>query len=153
MIWTKPYGNDGITDEQVAWHESGHALAAVLHGRRFDYVTLQPEAKYKDLYKGYVYNRENLFKHEDAIISAAGIYTERLRFNRYHVNNGAQVDFENIDNIIVALYGRDNLTVIHKKIMDETDFMLRSNWAKLEKIVSALKEKKTLTYNEVKALL
>ncbi len=153
----------------TAYHEAGHAVVAYLHGRRFKYVSIEPNEDYAGavayydsrvvcgILEGTLCNIW-LLEHPDeacnivyrAVLSAmAGYIAQDMGVPGSVELWQWESDRELLVDILIAVdpdYGYENAkaTVIQE---------LNDNWYLVERLVNALIEKKTLTGKDARRIL
>lgn len=135
-------------------HEAGHACAAILCGRKFEFMTLEPYGHYKEKYKAFVSGIERRGDLDDAVISYAGICAEKIKFGRWpYAEEGGHIDKENAIEAINRIYGPNASSVIHREALEKAERLLTLNWEKVLKVAKALTEKRLLRFDEVNEIM
>lgn len=144
---------------QIAHHEAGHAIAALLLGIPFDHVrvgvawneeqqgyeggcvVLSKTVRVNDL------SRDELERYAVQAVAGPCAQSRDQHAATSEVSLGASGDMEAVNSLLLGT----NISV--DDIIDRTDKMIVENWAHVRKLAIALQERGTLTYDEVLDLL
>jgi hypothetical protein len=149
---------------RVAYHESGHAVAAVEHRIEFLYATVvrdddslghvlfppEPERFEKRTIKRHLLER---WINQRVLISLAGPAAERIVAGRYD-HSGAESDYKLCVGRALRCYSDDTASkFIDFKLSQAWDFVQQPHvWLKIEKVADALIAREKLSAREIKAI-
>lgn len=144
--------------EKTAYHEAGHAVAAMHYRIKFKYVTIIPDyesaghvrnqRKVDEITVGQ-FGRDRLEKY--LIYILAGNAAIKKLTGRYD-NWGASADHAHAADIVLATFGSIEVANAYLKYINlsATAFVnANQHWVIIEKVAQQLLERKTLTQKEV----
>jgi ATP-dependent Zn protease len=153
----------------IAIHEAGHAVAAYILKKDFEYVTISPKddsnghilyylndwEKLKALIEGTSFEIKtqeeirNLVENE-IIITYSG-YTSELKYG-VDDKEGASSDFDKIKDI--ALFFIEDITdTLCDDCYIKSQKLVEENWTSITNLATILMERKTLEYKEIDSIL
>jgi hypothetical protein len=144
----------------AAYHESGHVIADLVLGYRFTFVTIRPDESGK--YEGVVCGSSRGRARDLAVVQLAGIVAS-ARMSGYDpwenppLFDDDRADIATADSFVddwaafvSRTYGQSSVREqLWDEIEDKTRQLVDRNWKPIEVIAGALREKETLTYNDV----
>lgn len=146
-----------ILYERLALHEAGHAAMCVLLKKKFLYVTIEPEGKLKEKYKGFVEGVEPISDTmENLLINAAGYYSEKIFVGNAPCSQDvASEDFSRISYTITQVYGYGSHRAqeVHQLLAEKCTAMLKEHWHLVTKLAKELQKRKTIYFNDVLRIL
>lgn len=153
---------------QTALHEAGHAIAAVVVGKRFKDVNIRAKDDHLGRIRYWV-TREALFnqvqgignsflnektidkKVKSAIVISYAGYVSELK-GGFDNTEGAAADFEFIADIGLSHAGL-NVDAFLEQCLEDTKQLVDSNWAYILKLSQLLLKKKSATGKDVRKLV
>ncbi|MEM9588605.1 MAG: cell division protein FtsH [Planctomycetota bacterium] len=154
-------GNDHVDDRMlaIAYHEAGHAVAALSLGRLIHKVTIKPgKSQFGaarlgvcELQKG----RSKASKHQlddTVLILFAGMVAE-AQFSGRYCPSGAEQDLLDIRRLLCDRAGsRSQFERMHRRLLDKTEHLLSDDTHReaIEKVALLLVEKVTISGRAVR---
>lgn len=147
--------------EATAYHEAGHALAYLLTGWKFKYITIKPDKETDTIGHLMPYNKGEMFWYSMSVErlmnycrrSLSGVIAEAI-YTKRNNHLGARGDLRKVADMVLSVFGQDGPTVqfFLKFIRSDTRDLLLMNWNKVERIAGDLLKSETLSYQEVLAI-
>ena len=148
----------------TAYHESGHVIADLVLGYRFTFVTIRPDESGE--YEGVVYGSTRGRARDLAVVQLAGIVASAKMSGYDPWENPPRFDDDRTDIVtadsfvdnwaafVSRTYGQSSVREqLWDEIEERTRQLVDQNWKPIEVIAGALREKETLTYNDVVRVL
>jgi hypothetical protein len=154
----------GLSRRHTAYHEAGHAIADLVSGYRFTYVTIRPD-EYGE-YEGVVYGSTRGRARDIAVVQLAGIVASAKMSGYDPWENPPRFDDDRADiatadtfvdqwaAFVSRTYGGSSVREeLWDEIEDTTRQLVDLNWKPIEVIAGALLEKESLAYADVIGIL
>jgi ATP-dependent Zn protease len=140
---------------EAAYHEAGHAVAALVLSHRFKDVLIGPRKnrlKYpKESLEG-VWSDAPDHQRQHIIISMAGAASSEIRTGKPPDWDAVAYGGDREAIVDLLLRGGPNHDSQFQELYSETLGLLRGHWKAVEAIAKALLEHKRLSYKQVKAI-
>jgi ATP-dependent Zn protease len=143
----------------IAYHEAGHAIVSLDVGRKFKYITVTKNkdalGRIKTTIKGDSYNitLARVIK-EVQILLSGFLAEEKSGFtHKIEMSIGANYDRHQATDFVLSHMDEQEAKPFLAWVELRTKKNLELRWPAVKKIAKALLAKKTLTYNEVLALI
>ena len=128
-------------DEITAYHEAGHAVAALALGRPVQRVSVLPDAKFLgrcEFGKGVFRPSEDWLERE-ILIALGGIVAEAMHTGDY-AWDGAARDLLTVRRLLVQRFGEKRADRFERRLLSKTEHLLgdEGHWAAVELIAADL---------------
>jgi ATP-dependent Zn protease len=149
--------------KSIAYHEAGHAVGACLARKRFENVTIVPDedsmgkvthSPWKNFHPDYKTDHKTTSRVKEAIFMIlSGPVAESL-FTKKKKLTGRANDFQEAFGIASHLFGSVETTEAYVNFMwEQTKNIIQLNRGAVKAVATALLERKTLKYLEVRRIV